>query len=176
MSLRYALLGLLADGPSSGYDLTRRFEEGIGTFAWTAGHSQIYPELARLVADGLVEVVAEGPRGRRDHAITPAGRDALRAWLMGPHQSGRTVRNEFVLRLVLPAALEPDDATQVPDEVEHFVDARTVEIEAAQQEIREAGMPAGYGPNMAAELGVRTNRATREWARWAKEQLGGAGR
>ncbi len=171
MSLRFALLGLLADGPSSGYDLTRRFEEGIGSFAWTAGHSQIYPELARLVTDGLVEVVAEGPRGRRDHAITPTGRDALRTWLMGPHEGGRTVRNEFVLRLFLLSALDPDDARQVLDEVEHVVDARNVEIEAAQQQIREAGLPTSYGPNMAAELGVRTNRSTREWARWAKEQL-----
>lgn len=171
MSLRYALLGLLAEGPSSGYDLTRRFEEGIGTFAWTAGHSQIYPELARLVADGLVEVVAEGPRGRRDHAITAAGRDALRTWLMGPHDSGRTVRNEFVLRLFLLSALDPADAREVLDDVEHLVDARNLEIEAAQREIHEAGLPSSYGPNMAAELGVRTNRSTREWARWAKEQL-----
>ncbi len=171
MSLRFALLGLLAEGPASGYELTQRFGEGIGSFAWTAGHSQIYPELARLVADGLVEVVAEGPRGRRDHAVTDAGREALRTWLMGPRPGGRTVRNEFVLRLFLLSVLDPADATQVLDDVERFVGDQTVQIEAAQREIREAGLPTSYGPNMAAEFGVRSNRATQEWARWAREQL-----
>jgi PadR family transcriptional regulator AphA len=171
MSLRYALLGLLAEGPASGYELTQRFGEGIGSFAWTAGHSQIYPELARLVADGLVEVVAEGPRGRRDHALTDPGREALRTWLMGPRTGSRTVRSEFVLRLFLLSTLDAADASQVLDDVEHLVAAQTAQIEAAQREIREAGLPASYGPNMAAEFGVRANRATQEWARWAREQL-----
>lgn len=171
MSLRYALLGLLAEGPASGYELTRRFQEGIGSFAWTAGHSQIYPELARLVVDGLVEVVAEGPRGRRDHAVTESGRAALRAWLMGPRAGGRTVRNEFVLRLFLLSTLEEADAVEVLDGVERAVAAQTAQIEAAQQEIRDAGLPSSYGPNMAAEFGVRANRATQEWARWARAQL-----
>jgi DNA-binding PadR family transcriptional regulator len=115
MSLRYALLGLLAEGPASGYELTQRFGEGIGSFAWTAGHSQIYPELARLVADGLVEVVAEGPRGRRDHALTDPGREALRTWLMGPRTGSRTVRSEFVLRLFLLSTLDAADASEVLD-------------------------------------------------------------
>jgi PadR family transcriptional regulator, regulatory protein AphA len=171
MSLRFALLGLLAEGPSSGYELTRRFEEGIGSFAWTAGHSQIYPELARLVGDGLVEVVAEGPRGRRDHAITTAGRAALRAWLLGPHDAGGTVRNEFVLRLFLLSALEVADATAVLDDVERYVDAQIIEIQDAQRDIAAAGLPVTSGPSMAAEFGLRTYRATSDWAGWAREQL-----
>lgn len=171
MSLRHALLGLLAEGPSSGYDLTRRFDEGIGTFAWTAKHSQIYPELNRLALDGLVEVVSEGPRGRRDYGLTPSGREALRDWLLGPQAGGGTVRNEFVLRLFLLSVLEPADAHTVLAGVERHVDAEIAEIEAAQRDMCEAGHPPGYGPNVAAELGLRTNRATREWARWAAGQL-----
>lgn len=171
MSLRFALLGLLAEGPSSGYDLTRRFEEGIGSFAWTAGHSQIYPELARLAADGLAEVVAEGARGRRDYALTPAGRSALRDWLLGPHDSGGTVRNEFVLRLFLLSALDPADSAEVLDDVGRYADQQIEVLETAQREISEAGLPAAYGPNLAAEFGVRSYRATQEWARWAREQL-----
>lgn len=171
MSLRYALLGLLADGPSSGYDLTRRFEEGIGSFAWTAGHSQIYPELARLANDGLVEVAAQGPRGRRDYAMTRAGRAALRTWLLGPHDGGGTVRNEFVLRLFLLSALETEDAAEVLDDVGRYVASQIEEIEEAQREIAEAGLPPTHGPNMAAEFGLRTYRATAEWAQWARNQL-----
>src|SRR5438093_632739 len=47
MSLRHALLGLLADHPMTGYDLTRTFDRSLAN-VWPASHSQIYPELARL--------------------------------------------------------------------------------------------------------------------------------
>ena len=56
MSLRHALLGLLAQGPASGYDLTRAFDGGIGRYAWQAGHSRIYPELGKMTEAGQVVV------------------------------------------------------------------------------------------------------------------------
>ena len=46
MSLRHALLGLLAVQPATGYELAQKFDASLGT-AWHASHSQIYPELAR---------------------------------------------------------------------------------------------------------------------------------
>lgn len=173
MSLRFALLGLLAERPSSGYELERRFAEGIGSFAWSASHSQIYPELARLVGDGLVVVVAEGARGRRDHAITSAGREALRSWLLGAPDSTRTVRNEFVLRLFLLSALDRRDAVRVLDGTERFVTAELATLTAAQQEMVEEGVPPGSGPELAAEFGVRSYRATLEWVAWARGRLEG---
>ncbi len=171
MSLRFALLGLLADGPASGYDLTQRFEEGIGSFAWTAKHSQIYPELAKLAAAGLVEVVAEEARGRRVYEVTPAGRAALRAWLLGPHNPSGTVRNEFVLRLFLLSALEPTDAQQLLAEVAVFSEQQIAVLEAEQAEVAAAGAPSSYGPNLAAQFGILSYRASRDWARWASAQL-----
>ena len=118
-----------------------------------------------------MEVVAEGPRGRRDHAVTARGRDALRTWLLAPRDGAGTVRNEFVLRLFLLSVLEPADARAVLAGVEQHVAAEIAEIEEAQRDLRAAGHPADYGPNVAAELGLRTNRATLGWARWAGEQL-----
>ena len=61
MSLRHAILGLLARQPSTGYDLARLFDLSLRT-TWHASHSQIYPELARLEEAGMVEVVGHGPR------------------------------------------------------------------------------------------------------------------
>ena len=43
MSLRYAVLGLLARRPSTGYELTQTFDRSLRT-SWHARHSQIYPE------------------------------------------------------------------------------------------------------------------------------------
>ena len=52
-TLGYALLGLLARRALSGYDLAREMKRPVGYF-WQARHSQIYPQLARLEALGLV--------------------------------------------------------------------------------------------------------------------------
>src|SRR5690349_13199676 len=112
MSLRFAVLGLLEDGPASGYALTARFEKSLQRFAWTARQSHIYPELARLAEDGLIEVAEEGARGRRTYAITDSGRAALREWLLSPPKP-RAVRDEQVLRLCLISALEPAEARAV---------------------------------------------------------------
>jgi alpha-beta hydrolase superfamily lysophospholipase len=49
MSLRHALIGVLADEPRTGYGLLKHFEQSLA-YAWPASHSQIYPELARLRA------------------------------------------------------------------------------------------------------------------------------
>jgi PadR family transcriptional regulator AphA len=83
VSLRHALLGLLTAKPMTGYDLAKVFERSVD-YVWHAPHSQIYPELRRMEADGLVaaEIVPRGTRGRkRAYAVTDAGRAELRRWV-----------------------------------------------------------------------------------------------
>ena len=118
MSLPHALLGLLAVAPRTGYDLTKVFAGEFGRYAWQAGHTSIYPELARLADQGLVEVTHEGARGSRTYAVTDAGRAALRTWLLTPREHGK-VRDERVLRMFLLSALDPADARtdRIPGDV-----------------------------------------------------------
>jgi PadR family transcriptional regulator, regulatory protein AphA len=80
MNLRFALLAMLAAGPSTGYDLARMFSRTVA-FVWSAPHSQIYPELRRMESAGLVQAEdanGEGRRRRRLYRITAAGLDELR--------------------------------------------------------------------------------------------------
>ena len=115
--------------------------------------------------------MAKGLRGRRVHDVTTPGCEALRAWLLGPHDDGRTVRNEFVLRLFLLSALENDDAQRVLQEVRSYADQQIAVLEGAQRDMAEAGEPTSAGPNLAAQFGVLSYRAARDWAGWAGEQL-----
>src|SRR3954466_10106733 len=109
MSLRHAVLGLLAVEPSTGYDLSRKFDRSLGN-AWHASHSQIYPELSRLQDEGMVEVVSEGARRSRTYGITAGGQEELRRWLVDVPPS-RLERNESAVRIFLsPRLLEPADA------------------------------------------------------------------
>ena len=92
--LAYAILGLLAAEPLTGYQLAQRMRAPIG-YMWTAAHSQIYPELAKLLADGQVRaavIPGRGPRDTKRYTITTAGRRALRDWVDSPADRGGSIR------------------------------------------------------------------------------------
>ena len=52
-TLKYAILGMLAQKPMTGYDLMQEFESTLNEF-WSANHSQIYPELKKLTNEGSI--------------------------------------------------------------------------------------------------------------------------
>ena len=86
MSLRYALLALLTAGPATGYDAAKRFGGSLGN-VWHAPDSQIYPELKRMAAEGLIagEQVRWGPRSTKtEYSITDDGLAAFREWMNTP--------------------------------------------------------------------------------------------
>ena len=72
-ALRLYLLKLLDESPRHGYDLMKSLSHG--TYTPSAG--TIYPRLARLERDGLVERYDDG--GRKTYRITDAGRAELAA-------------------------------------------------------------------------------------------------
>ncbi len=86
-TLGWAILGVLAaHQPLSGYDLARYLGVSLG-IVWQAGHSQIYPELARLELQKYVAHRAVEQDDRPDkklYSITGAGRTALREWVATP--------------------------------------------------------------------------------------------
>jgi len=171
MSLPHALLGLLAVEPRSGYELTRAFERDLGRYAWQAGHTSIYPELAKLADKGLVEVTHEGARGSRTYSVTAAGQAELRSWLMEPPRQGK-VRNEPVLRMFLLSSLEPADALVVLRGIAEHTDISATELRKVREEYAHAPLTGaeGFG-QLAAEYGMRQFEAVRDWARWAITQL-----
>ncbi|GII23402.1 PadR family transcriptional regulator [Planosporangium mesophilum] len=83
MSLRHALLALLDAGAMTGYELAKQFDVSVA-YLWHAPHSQIYPELRRMEADGLIEAEAlpRGERGtKRAYSLTVAGAAELMRWV-----------------------------------------------------------------------------------------------
>ncbi|MFI5914605.1 PadR family transcriptional regulator [Dactylosporangium sp. NPDC051541] len=172
MSLRHALLGLLADTPQNGYDLTKRFESTLSGHAWSAGHSQIYPELKRMLGDGLIEVVDEGSRGSKVYGVTAPGRDELRRWMLSPLGEA-PARNEFVLRLFLLSALDRPDMRTLVDQMAGHSDDLAQELEGVVKMIEEHAPtdPTYNYSRFAAEFGRRYYSLQRDWARWVLEQI-----
>ena len=161
MSLRYAVLGLLARRPSTGYELTQTFDRSLRT-SWHAGHSQIYPELAKLEAADLVKVVGHGARRSKTYAITSAGRAQLRHWLVEA-EPDRSQRSESGLRLFLTPLLEPADRRATYERDLAHVDRELAALEGLRAEARTAPEPEAFAPQV--ELGVRINTAIRDWLR-----------
>jgi DNA-binding PadR family transcriptional regulator len=98
-AVTWAVLGLIALEPRSGYDIKRIVDRTIRHF-WAASYGQIYPELARLERAGWI-AGADGSRGgrtRRLFTITTAGDRALRRWLEG-QETRIEIRDESLLRL-----------------------------------------------------------------------------
>lgn len=169
MSLRYALLGLLSDQPMSGYDLTKRFEQSLQN-VWPASHSQIYPELNRLRQEGLIEIVSEGPRGRKVYQSTPAGQESVRRWLTGT-ETEWTLRSEPMLRAFFLWLLEPDQACRYLRQYRGHFQSRLDEY----LEIKRTWHPETEGEKAAwvvLEAGVMQAEAAIKWADWALEQYG----
>ncbi len=75
--VRNALLGLLADGPSTGYGLIKAIAEKTGG-AWEPSPGSVYPTLAQLVDEGLVGKAGDdGQRG--EYTLTDDGQQYVRA-------------------------------------------------------------------------------------------------
>ena len=99
-----ALLGLLTIEPMSGYDLGRMVRASIGHI-WSESYGQIYPNLKKLAARGLVDCKTEKHKGRPDrriYSITKKGREQLAGWLAVPPQP-EIPRNEMLLKLFFGA-------------------------------------------------------------------------
>lgn len=109
----YVILGMLALGRRSGYDIKALVDVST-RFFWAASYGQIYPELRRLEQAGLIagEDAPQGGRQRRVYALTEQGDAGLRDWLTDP-ESSYELRDEAMLKLFFADVLSPPEALEI---------------------------------------------------------------
>ncbi|MCB8967647.1 MAG: helix-turn-helix transcriptional regulator [Chloroflexota bacterium] len=112
MSVRNAILGLLANRPRHGYELHDAFEAMVGGEQnWDIKPAQVYTTLSRLEKKGLViEDGIEQAGGPEKHiyTVTAAGLTELQEWFAQPVLSDRR-RDEFFLKLMLSLTIPDAD-------------------------------------------------------------------
>jgi DNA-binding PadR family transcriptional regulator len=178
-TLGYALLGLLARESLSGYDIATQLRNGVGPF-WQARHSQIYPELARLEADGLVshERVEQHDRpDKKVYSTTVAGLDALAGWVLSPLEPAQ-IRDELTLRAYSAwlvdteraAAMFADQARQHREQLARYEEFR--------REMEQTCVPFIYQPDApefstyaTLRRGLAYERELAEWCTWLADAL-----
>lgn len=116
-TLKYAILGLLMRKNMSGYDLNKEFNSGLIEF-WSAKHSQIYPELKKLVAEGLVEFKIEisgDVLEKKIYQITKKGKQEFLNWLHQDVEIEPTPKDVFRLRMYFSENLDSKELLRLLD-------------------------------------------------------------
>jgi len=111
MPIHHAVLALLADGPSHGYDLKARFHESVGPQWGDLNIGHLYQILDRLERDGHVRKRSVAQVDRPDkivYRITKAGREELEHWLEAPFVRQGGYRDDFFLKLVAASLVGRD--------------------------------------------------------------------
>jgi PadR family transcriptional regulator, regulatory protein AphA len=109
MSLRFAMLAVLADGPATGYEITKTFEAQMRYF-WVASHQQIYRDLKTLAVEGLVSTNHVSQPHRPDkiiYQLTKSGQEALRDWARTAVEP--KINSELLIKASAAAAFGPSE-------------------------------------------------------------------
>ncbi|MDQ3722954.1 MAG: PadR family transcriptional regulator [Actinomycetota bacterium] len=164
----FAVLGLVAKRPGSGYDLTAFADRSVRFFS-PISRSQLYSELARLEELGWVSgtaIAQERYPNKRVYETTPAGIVALRGWLdraPQPRQRQRT-KDTFVLKVFLGSLMNPDLLTEQLRDYRERAQRLHAELSAVIEHI-DALPPTGsrrFG-RASARYGVLQAEATIAW-------------
>lgn len=170
----YAILGLLALRPWTGYDLTRQATRSL-RFAWPKSERLLYSEPKKLVELGWATTHREtvDGRSRNVYEITPEGRRALEAWMTtrpGPPQ----LEAEALLRVLFAEHGTSDDAKASLDALR--ADAREMEdsVVAINSTYLEDGHPFPERTHLSvlfATFQVEVARLMQRWADFASDEV-----
>jgi DNA-binding PadR family transcriptional regulator len=181
----YAILGLLGLRPWSAYELTKQVRRSLH-FCWPRAETRIYQEPKNLVEQGLVKATtsANGRRSRTDYAITPKGRQELRAWLDEPSAPPR-LESEALLRVFfaehgtkegLLATLAQLEAQALADRAQAVAQAAEYLAGIRGSQVGPPAEPAPFPERMhilglIGRFTLDHTALVAEWARWARAEV-----
>ncbi|MBO3742495.1 PadR family transcriptional regulator [Actinoplanes flavus] len=175
MALRNALLAALADRESSGYDLAKKFRSSVANF-WTATPQQLYRELEKMEAEGLLSarLVKQDKRpDKRLFSVTGEGRAALLAFSRRSPKP-TTVRDELLVQV---EALAHGDVASVRASIVEHREASRSRLKGYEQRLRDIlgdrtddeFLATGnrLGPYLTLQRGISFERENIAWAELA---------
>ncbi|HEU5475509.1 MAG TPA: PadR family transcriptional regulator [Actinophytocola sp.] len=175
MSLRHAVMAALLHGAASGYDLAKEFDASVANF-WMATPQQLYRELDRMHAAGLVEarVVEQDRRpNKRLFSLTPAGHRELHSFTAAPTRPG-TIRDDLMVKV---QALDVGDVESVSAAIQErltWAEAKIARYERLRARLLHGRTEQQYlaessrvGPYLTLTRGLTFERENRHWCQWA---------
>jgi DNA-binding PadR family transcriptional regulator len=160
-----AVLGMLALGARSGYEIRRAAELSV-RFFWALGPPQIYAELNDMEKAGLIDGQddSQGRRPRRRYELTARGRSALRQWVRSHRPAPLELRDPVMLQLFFADVVDPADVTAL---LRRIRDRSVQALAMFDDQILPAAAKTedrGYGqPKVVAEFGMALHRFIVDW-------------
>jgi PadR family transcriptional regulator, regulatory protein AphA len=173
-SSAYAILGLLAIGAHSAYELTQQMERTL-RFFWPRAASKLYEAPKLLASLGLARADREavGRRPRTRYTITSDGRRALQRWLATRRIMPIELESEALLRVWFGRFGTIEDLRAAIEDVQTQAQANLGWGTSIAQEYLAEGLPPERG-----HISVLTfrflwdfNVMLDRWATWAQEEL-----
>jgi len=167
-TLKYAILGLVSRRPMTGYDIAKEFKEKELSNFWSAGHSQIYPELKKLVEEGRLEfevAISGEVLEKKVYQITERGRRDFMKWLLRDEQMEPTAKDKFRLRMYFVENMPEADALMLLESQLTQRKEKLAYLERQEQEITDAPEyhSEEFGDYLVLKGAVLRERAYVEW-------------
>jgi DNA-binding PadR family transcriptional regulator len=173
--VNWALLGLMIERPSYGYELVQRFERTYGELLTLSSASQIYNALDALVRRGLIEEVvtsaAQGSAVRQPKLHYRATDDGVRRYqdrLIAQVSEDRRRTHLFAREL---AALDPQAALAVIDRYEQLCLESAVKTPPHSAEGKAPEAAANMANRLASEDERLAMEAKLPWIEYARREF-----
>jgi len=179
MALRHAVLAALLDRDASGYQLAKVFDVSVSNF-WHCLPQQLYAELARLEADGLVsgrQVIQERRPNKRVFTLTGAGRDELARFVADVSRPS-FIRDDLLVKV---HAAEAGDAAALAEQLEERATQARAKVALFDDLLRQLRGPRDerdflatgtrVGPYLTCLRGRSFEQENAVWCTWAAAVL-----
>ena len=158
-------------GPLTAYEIAKPFVTSQSTY-WSGSAGAIYPLVKRLEEKGLVVGATAdwNTRQKRTFTLSPAGLEALRAWLAPPFEPsvGAVSFDPVRTRMSFLGALQPRARKRFLDDAKRVVGERLADLEKLYEEEREAEKTFDA---LATRGGIYELRARLAWLETVREEL-----
>lgn len=172
--VNWAVLGLMIERPSYGYEILQRFERNYGDLLKLSSPSQIYTALDSLADRGLIEATSEPSPGvasrqpRLHYRATEEGVSRYQEHLMGQAEEDRRRASLFAREL---AALAPEAALAVLDRYEQMCLAQATRARPRDVEPAVPDASGTLADRLAGEEERLAMEAKLPWIEYARREL-----
>ncbi|WP_405467763.1 PadR family transcriptional regulator [Streptomyces canus] len=180
MALRNAVMAALLEGEASGYDLAKAFDATVANF-WMSTPQQLYRELDRMEAEGLVtaRVVEQKRRpNKRLFSLTEAGREAVHAYTAEPLAKPAVIRDELLVKVQCLDAGDMEAVRTAIAERMEWATAKLARYERLRQRLLDGRSEEAYfaeaeriGPYLTLLRGMSFERENLQWGEMALRRI-----
>ncbi|MEE1765002.1 MULTISPECIES: PadR family transcriptional regulator [unclassified Streptomyces] len=180
MALRNAVMAALLEGEASGYDLAKAFDATVANF-WMSTPQQLYRELERMEAEGLVtaRVVEQERRpNKRLFSLTRAGREAVHAYTAEPPGKPEVIRDELMVKVQCVDVGDSEAVRAAVAQRMEWATAKLARYERLRQRLLDGRSEEAYfaeaervGPYLTLLRGMALERENLQWGDMALRRL-----